>query len=179
MRSWAGWLLAVGAVAGCGGVEVSGIVRDRDTGAPLPGAIVGIGDAVTRTDQGGNYELEVDLDEDDRPVRAYANAPGYMPSTEFMSVQEGREEIFRDFELERRERRDRRVRMRTDEETGAIILVPDEEAPRRHEHEHEARPAEQGVERQAPELPPRTEPAPREPQGGGLEGEPGSPETPR
>lgn len=108
MRSWTGRLLIpalIGTVAGCGGVEVSGIVRDRETGEPLPGAIVGIGDAVTRTDGGGNYELEVDLDDDDRPVRAFANAPGYQSSTEFMGSHDDRDEVYRDFELSKNEAR--------------------------------------------------------------------------
>lgn len=180
MKSWAGRLLVpalivtVGAVvAGCGGVEVSGIVRDRDTGDPLPGAIVGIGDQVTRTDPGGNYALEVDIDDDERPVRAFANAPGYRSSTEFMGAQDDRDELYRDFELTKRadrqqqelqeQQEQRRLQQQwqqersgaqgrqgqpaaeiTTDEAGAIIIVPKaKQEPQRSEDTIELRPSEE------------------------------------
>ena len=175
MRSWAGRLLIPGLigtiVAGCGGVEVSGIVRDRDTGEPLPGAIVGIGDQVTRTDPGGNYALEVDIDDDERPVRAFANAPGYRASTEFMGAQGDRDEMYRDFELTKRpdrqqqelqeQRRQQELWQQqrsaaqdrqgqpaadiTTDEAGAIIIVPKakQDEPQRFEGTLELRPTEE------------------------------------
>lgn len=155
MNRWRSWvLLAAGAAAGCGGMEVSGIVRDEETGKPLPGAVVRVGDDVTRTDNAGNYSLEVDADADD-PVQTYVAAPGYQPQTDFTSVGDDQERLMRDFQLKKREdeqqRRtseeeavDRALRERREriaKEADAIIIVP------RHDDQ------QGGAARQAPQEP--------------------------
>jgi len=71
-------------LSGCaiGGIEVKGLVKDRDTGAPVEGALVqfeGVGQAATS--QGGLYTVQVPRSDDPRAV--YVEARGYHKTSEF------------------------------------------------------------------------------------------------
>lgn len=87
--------LLVLAAAGCGSVDVQGIVRDERTGEPLPGATVRIGDDETETDYRGFYELSVDEDE---AKELSVDKPGYRAFSEDVSF-EGVEEVIQDVDL--------------------------------------------------------------------------------
>src|SRR4051812_40809043 len=84
--------------AGCGGVEVRGLVKDEQTGAPLKGATVQVGDESTRTDESGSYSVRVD--EDTPPDRIKVDMPGYAPSTETVTIDRSTDAVKRDFELQ-------------------------------------------------------------------------------
>lgn len=88
--------LLVLAMAGCGGVDVQGIVRDERTGEPLPGAKVMIGEEETATDYRGFFELEVDEDE---ASQMRVNKSGYESYTESMTFEEDMDEVIQDVEL--------------------------------------------------------------------------------
>jgi hypothetical protein len=98
-RTSAAALLSV-VLAGCGGTEIKGIVRDEESGEPLPGAIVRVGDETTRTGVGGFYDLEVDVD-DDEPAQMSIGAPGYAPKSMIMSIDEDQETVYSDIGLKK------------------------------------------------------------------------------
>lgn len=98
-RSSAAALLSV-VLAGCGGTEVKGIIRDEDSGEPLPGAIVRMGDESTRTGPGGFYELEVDVD-DDEPAQVMVGAPGYEPKAMLVTIDDDNDIVYSDIELKK------------------------------------------------------------------------------
>lgn len=87
--------LLVLAAAGCGSVDVQGIVRDERTGEPLPGATVRIGDEEATTDYRGFYELSVDPG-DARELSV--EKPGYRSFNEDVSF-EGVDEVIQDIDL--------------------------------------------------------------------------------
>jgi uncharacterized membrane protein len=93
--------LVVVALAGCGSIDVRGFVRDEDTGEPLPGATVRVGDEETQTDQGGFYELSVDDDDDTR--RMYVSKSGYEARSESLEFDDDDEEFHKDFRLQKRD----------------------------------------------------------------------------
>jgi hypothetical protein len=94
--------LALVALAGCGSVDVRGFVRDEDTGEPLPGATVRIGDDETQTDQGGFYEISIDDDDDDTP-RMYVSKSGYEARSESIEFDDDDEEFHKDLRLQKRD----------------------------------------------------------------------------
>ena len=167
MTRWASWLAVVGTIAGCGGMEVSGVVRDQATGEPLPGATVRIGEEVTHTDLGGSYQLEVDAD-DDEPVRVHADKAGYRAKSDLMMIDDDADRMFRDVELRKQEteaeRQDRQQQQRYHEDSHGrsvreiqggdgetIIIIPRPEQrqePQRFEGQIELRPVEQGAGQQ-------------------------------
>lgn len=98
-RSCAAALVTV-VLAGCGGTEVKGIIRDEDSGEPLPGAIVRMGDESTRTGPGGFYELEVDVD-DDEPAQVMVGAPGYEPKSMLVTIDDDNDIVYSDIELKK------------------------------------------------------------------------------
>lgn len=87
--------LLVLAAAGCGGVDVQGIVRDERTGEPLPGATVKIGEEEATTDYRGFYELEVDEEE---AQQLSVDKQGYRQFSEDVSF-EGVDEVIQDIDL--------------------------------------------------------------------------------
>ncbi|MCO5167132.1 MAG: carboxypeptidase-like regulatory domain-containing protein [Planctomycetes bacterium] len=91
-RLWSALLVL--AAAGCGGVDVQGIVRDERTGEPLPGATVRIGDEETSTDYRGFYELRVPEDRQQLQVEK----EGYEPYTEDVRFQ-GIDQAIQDVDL--------------------------------------------------------------------------------
>lgn len=92
-------LLSV-ALAGCGGTEIKGIIRDEESGQALPGAVVRVADETTRTGEGGFYELDVDLD-DDEPAQVTVNAPGYEPRSMMVSFDEDQDTVYSDVGLKK------------------------------------------------------------------------------
>ncbi|ASF46326.1 carboxypeptidase regulatory-like domain-containing protein [Methylovulum psychrotolerans] len=60
-------------LAGCSGVEIKGVVRDKPTGNPISSATVSVGKESTATDAMGSYTLEVS----DTDQAMIVNAPGY------------------------------------------------------------------------------------------------------
>jgi hypothetical protein len=98
-RSGAAALLSV-VLAGCGGTEIKGIVRDEESGQPLPGAIVRIGDETTRTGAGGFYELDVDV-EDHEPAQVMVGAAGYEPNSMIVTFDEDQDTVYSDIDLKK------------------------------------------------------------------------------
>lgn len=107
--------LALG-LGGCSAIDVKGIVRDEDTGEPLPGAAVRIGDESTTTDLTGYYELEVD-EEDGEPQQVHVTKSGYTGFAEQVAFDEDADEVFQDVELKKADR-DGRGRAKTDSKEG-------------------------------------------------------------
>lgn len=128
MRRWMIGIATVMTVAGCGGLEVAGIVRDERTGEPLPGATVTIGEESTRTDVGGGYELEVDAD-DDEPMHVYVSKEGYASHSGLVTMSEDEDRVVHDLELESRAEEQR---------TGTTDRQPQEQ-PRRQATEQRPR----------------------------------------
>lgn len=98
-------LCALGTIvllAGCGTVDVRGFVRDEETGEPLPGATVRVGDDEAQTDAGGFYEIEVDEDEDEQ--RMYVSKQGYTATSSSLEIDDDDNEIHKDLRLERADR---------------------------------------------------------------------------
>lgn len=91
------WARAIGVLllAGCGGVEVRGFVRDGVTGEPLPGAEIRVDGETTHTDSAGHYATEVDVGE---PHHVYVASPGYHPESAFV-VAEGKGRYVHDLYL--------------------------------------------------------------------------------
>lgn len=87
-------------LAGCGGTEVRGVVRDQDSGQPLQGAVVQVDDQSTRTDPGGFYKLEIDI-EDDEPAQFMVNAPGYEQKSILANFDEDQDTVYSDIELKK------------------------------------------------------------------------------
>lgn len=91
--------VALALAAGCAEVEMRGMVRDRSTGEPLPGATVRVGDRSTTTDITGAYEF--DVDESDKPKEVFVHKPGYEAYVEGIDITEDRaDEMNVDFELQ-------------------------------------------------------------------------------
>ncbi len=87
--------LLVLAAAGCGGVDVQGIVRDERTGEPLPGATVRIGEEEATTDYRGFYELSVDPEE---ARQLSVDKAGYREFSEDVTFEDV-EEVIQDIDL--------------------------------------------------------------------------------
>ncbi|MCO5165922.1 MAG: carboxypeptidase-like regulatory domain-containing protein [Planctomycetes bacterium] len=92
------------ALAGCGGVQVQGFVRDEATGEPLPGAEVRVGEARTASSLTGFYELEVDP-RDGRPQPLTVRRAGYHTSSVLVPFSPEARAVHGDLELRRREPR--------------------------------------------------------------------------
>lgn len=99
--------LALMALAGCGSIDVRGFVRDEDTGEPLPGANIRIGDEETRSDEGGFYEMSID-DDDDDTQRVYVSKSGYEATSEKLEFDDDDDEVHKDLRLQKSEGGDRR-----------------------------------------------------------------------
>lgn len=84
--------------AGCADVEVRGVVRDKETQAPLQGATVRIGEYITTTDSDGVYTLDVDSDDD--PVRVHVDAPTYAGQTDMRPFRDDPDPLYLSFDLE-------------------------------------------------------------------------------
>lgn len=96
-------LCALGTIvlmAGCGNIDVRGFVRDDETGEPLPGATVRVGDDESQTDAGGFYEIEVDDDDEDQR-KMYVSKQGYEASSASLEVDDDDNEIHKDLRLTR------------------------------------------------------------------------------
>ncbi|MCO5171135.1 MAG: carboxypeptidase-like regulatory domain-containing protein [Planctomycetes bacterium] len=96
-------ILTVLFFAGCGGMDVRGIVRDESTGEPLPGATVRIGERSTTTDLTGYYNLEVDGRDD--PQQIHVQKAGYEAFSEQVTFDRDADEIYHDIELRSAEER--------------------------------------------------------------------------
>jgi hypothetical protein len=97
-----GALAIVALFAGCSTIDVRGFVRDEDTGEPLSGATVRVGDDEVKSDSGGFYEIGVD-DDDDYRHRVYVTKEGYEAATESLDVDDDDEEIHKDLRLKKAE----------------------------------------------------------------------------
>lgn len=84
--------------AGCADVEVRGVVRDKETQAPLQGATVRIGEYITTTDSDGVYSMDVDSDDD--PVRVHVDAPTYAAQTDMRPFRDDPDPLYLSFDLE-------------------------------------------------------------------------------
>lgn len=95
-------VVAALALAGCGGVQVRGVVRDEATGQPLPGAAVRVGSETTTSDLRGFYEVEVDPHRG-RPQLVTAHKAGYWRCSLLAPFDPDARRVYRDVELRARE----------------------------------------------------------------------------
>lgn len=86
-------VLALAAGCSSGQANVKGLVRDRDTGSPISGALVQLeGVPQTTTDLGGLYSVTVKRSRD--PVAIYVEARGYFKFSEFRAFQDEEMPVF-------------------------------------------------------------------------------------
>lgn len=108
MTRWISLLCGLAFMAGCAEVEMRGLVTDENTGQPLPGATVRVGDRSTTTDLTGHYEFEVD--ESENPKQIMVHRPGYEAYVEDVRINEDRaDEMVVDFKLRPNDERSSRA----------------------------------------------------------------------
>ena len=86
-------LVAVAVLVGCGStVTMKGVVHDRQTEAPISGAVVSVeGSGQAATNENGAYLLKVEAS--DEPVNVAVSAPDYFPVSEMRSFLPSGQEI--------------------------------------------------------------------------------------
>lgn len=99
-------------LAGCGGTEVRGFVREEGTGEPLRGATVKVGDETARTDESGFFELETDVGQ---ASRLEVEAPGYEPKVVNVAADADLDTIISDVELAKESQERQQARQQFDE----------------------------------------------------------------